>query len=110
MSATEMKAGAHMPHMSLSSCLLAWPAAVQRALLGLWRRPALRTAIGLWAATRALMIGLTVFGVLFTSSNSGIATYHPSFTFGDFVDHWWIWDTGWYVGISQQGYPFFTNP
>ncbi len=56
------------------------------------------------------MIGLTVFGVLFTSSNSGIATYHPSFTFGDFVDHWWIWDTGWYVGISQQGYPFFTNP
>ncbi len=81
-----------------------WGGPVGSVLARLWRIPAVRAAVGLWAATRAVMLVLTWFGVLFTTTRSNLPDGHPSLTAHDFISHWWIWDSGWYVIISQSGY------
>ncbi len=81
-------------------------AALWRGLVRLWRIPALRTALGMWGATRALFIFLTWFGVLFTPVHSNLPNGHPSLTQSAFINHWWFWDTGWYILIAQGGYHY----
>jgi hypothetical protein len=84
--------------------LAGWGAALRRGLARLWRISALRTALGMWGATRALYILLTWFGVLFSPVNSNQASGHPSLTQHAFLYHWWIWDSGWYIIVAQGGY------
>jgi hypothetical protein len=77
---------------------------IKKTFPWLWEKNIIGTAIMTWIATRLLTIGLSIFCLLFIPLNSNLPFNHPSLTSQDFIQHWWIWDAGWYVLISQNGY------
>ncbi|MBA3824770.1 MAG: hypothetical protein H0X24_12855 [Ktedonobacterales bacterium] len=77
---------------------------VRSLAIYLWSIQALRTALGTWAATRALLCTLTWLGVLLQTNRTNLSDGHAILSATDFLNHWWIWDGGWYIIIGQGGY------
>lgn len=75
------------------------------------RRPVIREAIGMWAATRVAYAVMTYLAVTLSTSVRAASGSHVGYALGylphaghEFVDVWMRWDAIWYVNIAQHGY------
>lgn len=64
-------------------------------------RPDVRSPVGVFLVSRALLVMLTYFGVVLF--NSVLHGPHPSFVH-ELLPAWNRWDTVWYTEIAQRGY------